>query len=83
MRSLKLFLVNWSLFNDRYSLIDEVVASIVVCYCSYVDNLQGLLTAFIVAVTIVVVAVPEGLPLAVTISLAYSMKKVRSSLSRK
>ena len=26
--------------------------------------------------TIVVVAVPEGLPLAVTISLAYSMKKV-------
>ena len=31
---------------------------------------------FIVAVTIVVVAVPEGLPLAVTISLAYSMKKM-------
>eukprot|EP01084_Bolivina_argentea_P047034 86648_1 len=31
---------------------------------------------FIIAVTIVVVAVPEGLPLAVTISLAYSMKKM-------
>lgn len=28
------------------------------------------------AVTIVVVAVPEGLPLAVTIALAYSMKKM-------
>jgi magnesium-transporting ATPase (P-type) len=28
------------------------------------------------AVTIIVVAVPEGLPLAVTISLAYSMKKM-------
>jgi Ca2+ transporting ATPase len=27
-------------------------------------------------VTIVVVAVPEGLPLAVTISLAYSMKQM-------
>ena len=34
------------------------------------------LRAFIMAVTIVVVAVPEGLPLAVTISLAYSTKKV-------
>lgn len=28
----------------------------------------------ILAITIIVVAVPEGLPLAVTISLAYSMK---------
>ena len=32
---------------------------------------QGPLTFFIFGVTIVVVAVPEGLPLAVTISLAY------------
>lgn len=31
---------------------------------------------FIVAITIIVVAVPEGLPLAVTISLAYSMKRM-------
>eukprot|EP00742_Colponemidia_sp_Colp-10_P000696 GILJ01000758.1.p1 GENE.GILJ01000758.1~~GILJ01000758.1.p1 ORF type:complete len:1153 (-),score=201.35 GILJ01000758.1:459-3812(-) len=31
---------------------------------------------FIVGVTIVVVAIPEGLPLAVTISLAYSVKKM-------
>ncbi|KAL0223577.1 hypothetical protein P9112_002967 [Eukaryota sp. TZLM1-RC] len=31
---------------------------------------------FIIGVTIVVVAVPEGLPLAVTISLAYSMRKM-------
>lgn len=35
---------------------------------------SGPLEFFIFAVTIVVVAVPEGLPLAVTISLAYSMK---------
>ena len=34
------------------------------------------LHAFIVAVTIVVVAVPEGLPLAVTLSLAYSTQKM-------
>jgi P-type Ca2+ transporter type 2C len=31
---------------------------------------------FIVAITIVVVAVPEGLPMAVNVSLAYSMKKI-------
>lgn len=31
---------------------------------------------FILAITIIVVAVPEGLPLAVTISLAYSMKQM-------
>lgn len=35
---------------------------------------SGPLQFFIFAVTIVVVAVPEGLPLAVTISLAYSMR---------
>ena len=37
---------------------------------------QGFIKAFIIAVTIVVVAIPEGLPLAVTISLAYSTKKM-------
>ena len=36
----------------------------------------NVISFFIIAVTIVVVAVPEGLPLAVTISLAYSMKKM-------
>lgn len=35
-----------------------------------------IIEAFILAVTIVVVAIPEGLPLAVTISLAYSTKKM-------
>ncbi|GAB4846897.1 Calcium-transporting ATPase 2, plasma membrane-type [Ancistrocladus abbreviatus] len=35
-----------------------------------------LLEYFAVAVTIVVVAVPEGLPLAVTLSLAFAMKKM-------
>lgn len=34
------------------------------------------MNAFIIAVTIVVVAIPEGLPLAVTIALAYSTKKM-------
>lgn len=39
-------------------------------------NEDGPIQFFLFAVTIVVVAVPEGLPLAVTISLAYSMKKM-------
>ena len=34
---------------------------------------HGLVNAIIVGITIIVVAVPEGLPLAVTISLAYSV----------
>lgn len=38
--------------------------------------LEDFIGYFIVAVTILVVAVPEGLPLAVTISLAYSMRKM-------
>lgn len=37
---------------------------------------EGIVDAFIIGVTIVVVAVPEGLPLAVTISLAYSMSQM-------
>lgn len=37
---------------------------------------EGILNAFILAVTIIVVAIPEGLPLAVTIALAYSTKKM-------
>ena len=37
---------------------------------------EFVLKAFIMAVTIVVVAVPEGLPLAVTLSLAYSTQKM-------
>ncbi|KAM1240590.1 hypothetical protein ACFX2I_046133 [Malus domestica] len=37
---------------------------------------DGAVKIFTIAVTIVVVAVPEGLPLAVTLTLAYSMKKM-------
>lgn len=39
--------------------------------------LKELLNFFIIAVTIIVVAVPEGLPLAVTIALAYSVGKMK------
>ncbi|XP_072345124.1 plasma membrane calcium-transporting ATPase 3-like [Scyliorhinus torazame] len=43
------------------------------CTAIYV---QHFLKFFIIGVTVLVVAVPEGLPLAVTISLAYSVKKM-------
>jgi E1-E2 ATPase len=39
-------------------------------------NTAGIVEAFIICVTIIVVAIPEGLPLAVTISLAYSTRKM-------
>uniref|UniRef100_UPI00358F3D1B plasma membrane calcium-transporting ATPase 2-like n=2 Tax=Myxine glutinosa TaxID=7769 RepID=UPI00358F3D1B len=38
--------------------------------------IQFFIKFFIIGVTVLVVAVPEGLPLAVTISLAYSVKKM-------
>lgn len=40
------------------------------------DYVGELCNGLIIAITVVVVAVPEGLPLAVTISLAYSVKKM-------
>ena len=39
----------------------------------YVPLIKEVVRYFIVSVTVVVVAIPEGLPLAVTISLAYSV----------
>ena len=37
------------------------------------------LTYFMISITIIVVAVPEGLPMSVTLSLAYSMRKMTAS----
>ncbi|CAI9776806.1 unnamed protein product [Fraxinus pennsylvanica] len=42
------------------------------------DVISGVLGIIAAAVTIVVVAIPEGLPLAVTLTLAYSMKRMMS-----
>jgi P-type E1-E2 ATPase len=41
------------------------------------DALSNIVKYFIIAITVVVVAMPEGLPLAVTISLAYSVMKMK------
>ena len=42
----------------------------------WVHFLQYLLDSIMICVTLIVVAVPEGLPMAVTLSLAYSMRRM-------
>lgn len=42
-----------------------------------IATLNSIVNFVIIAITVVVVAVPEGLPLAVTISLAYSVMKMK------
>ena len=39
-----------------------------------IDYIQRYVRFFIIGVTVLVVAVPEGLPLAVTLALAYSVR---------
>ena len=41
------------------------------------QTIDVFVNAFIIAVTVIVVAIPEGLPMAVTISLAYSVEKMK------
>jgi Ca2+ transporting ATPase len=43
----------------------------------YIGLLKEIIRFFIIGITIVVVAIPEGLPLAVTISLAYSVGQMK------
>ncbi len=45
----------------------------------WVSFLHYMLVTVMIAVTLVVVAVPEGLPMAVTLSLAYSMRRMLKS----
>lgn len=51
-------------YNGKHTSVNEIF-----------DSITGV---FSTAVTIVVVAIPEGLPLAVTLTLAYSMKRMMS-----
>jgi magnesium-transporting ATPase (P-type) len=39
-------------------------------------DLVRILDYFIIGITVIVVAIPEGLPLSVTLSLAFSVKKM-------
>lgn len=56
-------------------LVVDIFANDRCVFCYSTMNL--LVEYFIIAVSIVVIAVPEGLPLAVTISLAYSVGKMK------
>ena len=40
------------------------------------DHVMEMLNFIIISITVIVVAIPEGLPLAVTLSLAYSTKRM-------
>lgn len=41
-------------------------------------DLTEMIKYFLLSITVIVVAIPEGLPLAVTLSLAFSVKKMLS-----
>lgn len=45
------------------------------------DTFNELVDAFIIAVSVIIVAVPEVLPLAVTIALAYSVGKMKDEFN--
>ncbi|MCM1449751.1 MAG: calcium-translocating P-type ATPase, PMCA-type [Clostridiales bacterium] len=57
-----------------------VVGRVVVFFVNYdfewVHFVSFLLESFMIAVALIVVSVPEGLPMAVTLSLAYSMRRM-------
>ncbi|MDE5661558.1 MAG: calcium-translocating P-type ATPase, PMCA-type, partial [Muribaculaceae bacterium] len=68
-----------------YVLAAVIVLGRVVLYFTSGNSFEWLsfvsymLQSFMVAVTLVVVSVPEGLPMAVTLSLAYSMRRMLKS----
>ena len=65
-----------------YVIAAAIVIGRVAMYLNSVDTfhilsfLAYLLQSFMIAVTLIVVAVPEGLPMAVTLSLAFSMRRM-------
>ena len=54
----------WGVFDDHGNVVLAL------------EIFRSLLTCFVIAVTIIVVAVPEGLPMMVTVSLALNMMKM-------
>ena len=64
-----------------YAIAIIILIGRIIMYFSHVDFswlsfLAYLLQSFMIAVTLIVVAVPEGLPMAVTLALAYSMRRM-------
>lgn len=59
-----------------YMACDPTIPGDPNCNKNYFAMFKEVLRFFIIAITVIVVAIPEGLPLAVTISLAYSVQKM-------
>ena len=64
-----------------YAVAVAIVIGRVVMYVTstpfeWMSFMAYLLQTFMIAVTLVVVSVPEGLPMAVTLALAYSMRRM-------
>lgn len=59
------------------ALMAEIIADVIDTGTWSSDETSSLLTALIFSITILVVVIPEGLPLAVTLSLAFSMRKMK------
>ena len=65
-----------------------IIGRLIVYFSSQVNNIESidwvlfggyLLNTVMIAITVVVVAVPEGLPMSVTLSLAYSMRRMMAT----
>ena len=70
-------LITWA----SYTIAALILIARIIMYFSnfsfdWVHFLQYLLDSIMICVTLIVVAVPEGLPMAVTLSLAYSMRRM-------
>ncbi len=59
-----------------YALVIRDYAVGLLTFSYTLENMTLLLSFFMIAVTLIVVAVPEGLAMSVTLSLAYSMRKM-------
>jgi magnesium-transporting ATPase (P-type) len=62
-------MLRWVIENSLHSALGWKSVKVV-------DHLQRVLTFFITSLALLVVAIPEGLPLAVTLSLAFSVSKM-------
>ncbi|THU54517.1 hypothetical protein C4D60_Mb10t25940 [Musa balbisiana] len=69
-------IVLWARYFTGHTKNPDGTAQFIRGHTSAKATIDGAVKILTIAVTIVVVAVPEGLPLAVTLTLAYSMRKM-------